>query len=93
MSILRHVTQTRLRKLKSYMFCINTKYPGQECGGFVGFLEVFVCLFFFFQVDIFYGDAVRGNLSSHAPLESKYLMFSYINCNSVLDSLEKRFIY
>lgn len=53
----------------------------------------FLFVYFFLPGDIFYDDAVRGNLSSHAPLESKYLMFSYINYNSVLDSLEKRFIY
>lgn len=44
MSILRHVTQMRLRKLKSYRISINTKGPGQECGLSVGFLWIFVFL-------------------------------------------------
>lgn len=36
--MLRHV-QMGLRKLKSYMVCINTKCPGRECG----FCGIFGC--------------------------------------------------
>lgn len=77
-----HVAQMGLRKLKSYMVCINTKCPGQECG-FCGIFWLF-----FFQGGILYGDEVHANLSSHAPLESKYLML-VINCNLSWDSLGK----